>query len=901
MVTNGPPGNGNIDQTSSTEKDVTNLQLEVSELEAESVQLQADQGERATELISTIVGLLRSNRVLDPVLRAKLIEVRKQLREKFSPSIKKPEKPKQQIDKRLYDDSVIPAGEREKFLTSLELLPDEYKESFIERLESPLGNREPAKRVTSLRGLIFEMSRISTAIQQGLEQLDFSQRTSEPISVGFLGYPKEQTKFREGEEIIYPTHEFKSSLIDSDIPIIRDGKQFIYEAKSFSRNKYGFDAGARNQLIKYQTAIEQGLVAGATVEVRGRIDHEFLDWAIGEKVGDKGNVPNVEIIYTIPLPSGKEYRFPLKRVKKNGLQFVNADTYSEEDLEIIRGLQKSLADKSIIRIITGVNIKPEEASEQLRPFIEDPTKIESIADLEEYDRLRNGNIYKLFREKNVVVNKENKISAVSEFATPEFVERLVVEYQDYLRKNPEIAKAKGAYMITDEQIPLALQKTLRAVNKIRDAEIGRRDSPEEQQRQRRRTALGWAGKPEGVALDIEHIMIDTIYGINKEGFEPAVLEKSVGKVNIPHFFQPHESGRLVMKFRSEAELQKAIEMDEGLQKVIAGMTKGQINSVSRHIKESEFARSYDWTERFRKAEQIPALLEGQDRRYMELQIFDPKNEVTTRQTDTNEDAIEKAKALILRDNIQRAREHIVNTSRESSHRREIERLEKAIADMDQQKNNTLEEYQRTIKQPVTDLSRQVGELQKQKKLLQKQGETDFTAIDQQISTLDQQRKDMFAELQRVSFEYQALMHAKYVALEGVYKKIIPFLEWEKFTKRVVKVIDQNVIKFIYAVTADEEVMVQEEVIRGDVSGRAAHSELAQGGNIYGAGEIAFTKEGDKWILTEVNNGSGHYRPDAPSTLFYVKNLLQKKGIDVSRVELVDSILRGVALRNKSAF
>ena len=901
MVTDGPPGNGNIDQTSSPGKGVADLQLEVAGLETESMQLQTGQSERAAELMSTIAGLLRSNKVLDPTLRAKLIEARKHLRANFPPSIKTPEKPKQQIDARLYDDSVMPAGEREKFLASLELLPDEYKESFIARLKSPLGIREPAKRVTSLRGLVFEMSRISTAIQQGLEQLDFSQRAHEPISVGFLGYPKEQTKFREGEEIIYPTHEFKASPIDSDIPIIRDGKQFIYEAKSFSRNKYGFDAGARNQLIKYQTAVEQGLVAGATVEVRGRIDHEFLDWAIGEKVGDKGNVPNVEIIYTLPLPSGKEYRFPLKRVKKNGLQFVNAETYSEEDLEVIRGLQKSLADKSIIRIITGVNIKPEEASEQLRPFIEDPTKIESIEDLEEYDRLRNGNIHKLFREKNIIVNKENKISAISEFATPEFIERLVVEYQDYLRKNPEIAKAKGAYMITDEQIPLALQKTLRAVNRVRDAEVARRDSPEEQQRQRRRTALGWAGKPEGVALDIEHIMIDTIYGINKEGFEPAVLEKSVGKANVGHFFQPHESGRLVMKFRSEAELQKAIETDEGLQKVIAGMTKGQINAVSRHIKESEFARSYEWTERFKKAEQIPALLQGQDRRYMELQIFDPKSESTTRQTDTNEDAIEKAKALILRENIQRAREHIANTPRESSHRREIQKLEKDISDMDQKKNSTLEEYQLSIKQPVADLSRQVGELQKQKKLLQKQGETNFTAIDQQINTLDQQRKDMFAELQRVSFEYQALMHAKYVELEGVYKKIIPVLEWEKFAKRVVKTIDQNIVKFIYTVTSAEEVMVQEEVIRGDVSGRAAHSELAQGGNIYGAGEIAFTKEGDKWILTEVNNGSGHYRPDASSTLFYVKNLLQKKGIDISRVELVDSILRGVALRNKSAF
>jgi hypothetical protein len=91
---------------------------------------------------------------------------------------------------------------------------------------------------------------------------------------------------------------------------------------------------------------------------------------------------------------------------------------------------------------------------------------------------------------------------------------------------------------------------------------------------------------------------------------------------------------------------------------------------------------------------------------------------------------------------------------------------------------------------------------------------------------------------------------------------------------------------------DGEIVVGEEIIRGDVSGRAAHSELAQGRNVYGAGELAFTKSKDgQWTLSEINNGSGHYRPSV-LTLPYVKNLLKSRGIDTSTVELRDTLLRG---------
>ena len=114
-------------------------------------------------------------------------------------------------------------------------------------------------------------------------------------------------------------------------------------------------------------------------------------------------------------------------------------------------------------------------------------------------------------------------------------------------------------------------------------------------------------------------------------------------------------------------------------------------------------------------------------------------------------------------------------------------------------------------------------------------------------------------------------------------------------------VDENIIKFIYAIKADGEMIVQEEVLRAQVTGRAAHSELAQGRNTFGAGELAFEKRAGKWVMIEVNNGSGHYRPDADNTLHYAKNLMRQQGIDVSQAQQVDCILRGRPLREATAF
>jgi len=103
---------------------------------------------------------------------------------------------------------------------------------------------------------------------------------------------------------------------------------------------------------------------------------------------------------------------------------------------------------------------------------------------------------------------------------------------------------------------------------------------------------------------------------------------------------------------------------------------------------------------------------------------------------------------------------------------------------------------------------------------------------------------------------------------------------------------RHLIKFIYTVNADGDVPLCEELVRGNARIRSTHSELNQGRNVYGAGELIFEKKKGRWKAVELNNGSGHYRPSR-LTLPYAAYLIRKK-IDLSECTQRDALSRGVA-------
>jgi hypothetical protein len=85
---------------------------------------------------------------------------------------------------------------------------------------------------------------------------------------------------------------------------------------------------------------------------------------------------------------------------------------------------------------------------------------------------------------------------------------------------------------------------------------------------------------------------------------------------------------------------------------------------------------------------------------------------------------------------------------------------------------------------------------------------------------------------------------------------------------------EGVVKLIYVVKPNNDVLVGYESTFGD-GVRPAHSQLAGGAGVKGAGELIFRKTQGQWLLEEINNGSGHYRPPS-DTLEKARSIIQPK-------------------------
>ncbi|MBR2544034.1 hypothetical protein IKF04_01895 [Candidatus Saccharibacteria bacterium] len=732
--------------------------------------------------------------------------------------------------------SRVPVEERGNLPSLFAAVPENIQEKYTKTIEGALNNKDEVAVRTAIRGAAFELSRINTVMRQGLEQVDFNLQI--PDKIRFVGYTKKDGFDAE------PTKEYNSTA-ELDVPIVRDEKPYIYETKSYPRMLFGSLPTQRNQLLKYQAAIDQGIVDGATVEIKGRIHPYILDWAAGRNIAEEGHAPDVEIIYSMDLPSGAEYRFVLNRSRRNnGLNFQNEGRSSTaevtlkriketdpnhyvelqerfgnddsileklvEDRQVINGIQRAVLDRSIVDILSSVDI--ENPPEELVPYLENPMSIKVVGLFDKYESLRQKSIFKKLLDKRTIINTENTQSAYSEFATHENIEHSVREYQDYLRQNPEMAKIKKAYILDGEEaIKTAISKTEWEIGKIRDFELRRMQAESDPSNwtRRIRAEMGYVGRPEGVALDLEHIVIDAIQETNK--------------------------------------------------------------------REGQTGRSYANPERFKKVEQLGEYLEGQDRRYQEIAVYDPSTDKIKRYTDINDGFIEKTEFDLLKENIRRAEKHITDMETrlaELSQRTELSQDEKLEARFITSRMRSRQMKSRSI----ADMKARIETLRTEKTKVIR-AEKDVAKKRQLASEYDNITKTI---LEGVANAYQEVVGGK--------------LEWDKFAERVTERVDQNLIKFAYVATSDGEIIADEEVIRGGTTtGRAAHSELAQGRNVYGAGEIVFSKTSDgNWVLTEINNGSGHYRPSA-SVLPYVKNLIASKGVDTTFAQTKDALMRGTPL------
>ncbi len=714
--------------------------------------------------------------------------------------------------------------EGERFSELAARLPsDQLRERYLERFADCLKGGDPVAKVTAVQGLNLELSRIASALDQGLEEVDFDAELPEN-QARYQAYRNEKEFGRE------PT---VARPVDAelDVPIVRtapDGRKlpFILDVKNSPRRACGAGAGDRNQVLKYQKAVESGLAAGAALEINGRLDGEYVTWLMGTAIDDPGAAPDVEVVYALPLPSGKEYRFPLRAARRESgnLRFENRDRYDERDRAVIAGLERAVIDKdkALIRdILTGTNIA--DPSPELAAVLADPLKIKDLKVFEEYERKRLEGIWRKAENARHPTEAGPAVGVESpelgnDASARSFMEGMIRRYQEVLRSNPNTTKAKQSYALAGKPGTPAYEALVTGTTDIvtgriagiRQAELARREQPDAAAAAAR-AELGYQGPENGYALDAEHLMLDGLLEANK--------------------------------------------------------------------REGQKGRTYEEPEkRFLGLEQLRGLLAdpGLDRRYRELVVHDPaaKKESAREQrlTDLTESKIAQAESKMLVENLQRAEAALADVSR---------RAEELAARPDQTPESAAELSRLRTRLRASEMNRtRIDGLRSQIESLRERKKTEVEA------------EPDVARKREIAARLDELITASRQDLAGVYTETLGGQqEWDKFAKRAVKQVDRNVIKFIYVVEADGAIRFDEEKFGGPVTGRAAHSELAGGRNVFGAGEAAFEKVGPgQWRLKEVNNGSGHYRPGG-QTLTYVRNIIGQGGFDISEARRIDALLR----------
>ena len=264
-------------------------------------------------------------------------------------------------------DTFLSEDQIERFERLLKFVPEKRRTGYEKRVYGAVHHKSPVVGYSTILGVLFELENIDFFLKQGLEFIDFSMETTDEVV--FLGYSK------KGSPSAVPTIPM-SEFIDFDIPINRNGKPYVLELKSYPRMQFGESAGARNQLLKYQAAIDQGIIDGATIEIRGRIHPSFLDWIIA------GYIPNVEVVYLIELPSGAWYRFVIKPTKnRNGLRFKNEAPQTPDDRVIIDGIECAIRDNSTIDIVRGIEVH--NPPKHLTSYLDNPDTIQELSILKE--------------------------------------------------------------------------------------------------------------------------------------------------------------------------------------------------------------------------------------------------------------------------------------------------------------------------------------------------------------------------------------------------------------------------------------------------------------------------------------------------------------------------------------
>lgn len=279
------------------------------------------------------------------------------------------------------------------------------------------------------------------------------------------------------------------------------------------RVPYGSLAISRQYLESQQARIERGEIRKYTVEIEGRVDPEFLAWACGRGKGDSGVIPDVELLYTLPLPDGGKYTFVLKAARRYTQRTPNnASTWSQGDAMIAPLLGEYFAD-AVHRRTWAIFADPriEQYPAETHKLMAEPFAVSTLSDYQMFCRTWRNYVYQTLTDSEGGPRATyRKIPWMDpEYADAVYFSKVLRERIDSLPHDQNFFPPEYL-MLTNEEKAAFLHVYERKLFEICQAERERVAREFSDGTHQRRVAKGYVGPPEGFPLPLDYMIMDMI-------------------------------------------------------------------------------------------------------------------------------------------------------------------------------------------------------------------------------------------------------------------------------------------------------------------------------------------------------------------------------------------------------
>jgi hypothetical protein len=254
----------------------------------------------------------------------------------------------------LRSDYAGPGGLSKRELKTLGTLYVRYFNASIDQAKELSGHIKSIVNCTSemfrlaaLKGFLFELSAQDYILRSHPKlHVDYMP----PIMVSYIGYNTDriQSYIDDHTEEAVPLRRrvakhFSDSRLEFDAAVeksIRTSRKrkhdktlpYVYEVKCYGTREVYKTPGQVNQILKYQAAIHQGLISGATLEIRGRISPQLIPWI-------QDMAPDVQVVFNLELPSGAPYRIPFYS-GNNAIPVKNERNLDPADIEVVKTIRR---------------------------------------------------------------------------------------------------------------------------------------------------------------------------------------------------------------------------------------------------------------------------------------------------------------------------------------------------------------------------------------------------------------------------------------------------------------------------------------------------------------------------------------------------------------------------------